>query len=68
VQGTVIEFDEARGLGVLDAEGTTYAFHCTALIDGTRTIEVGTAVSFGVRSGGLGKWEATAIEALAPLS
>ena len=64
MQGTVIEFDDARGLGVLDADGTTYAFHCTALVDGTRTIEVGTAVSFGLRPAGLGKWEATGIELL----
>lgn len=61
----MIEFDEARGLGVLDADGTCYPFHCTAMVDGTRTIAVGTDVSFGVRPGGLGRWEATAIEALA---
>jgi cold shock CspA family protein len=64
VQGTVIEFDDARGLGVLDADGTTYPFHCTALVEGTRTIEVGAEVTFGVRPGGLGQWEATAIERL----
>ena len=26
-----------------------YPFHCTALLDGTRTIDVGTAVDFEVR-------------------
>ena len=65
MQGTIITFDEARGLGVLDADGTAYPFHCTALIDGTRTIEVGATVTFGVRPGGLGRWEATAIEKVA---
>ena len=65
MQGTIIEFDEARGLGVLDADGTAYPFHCTALVDGTRTIGVGTTVTFGVRPGGLGRWEATAIEQVA---
>jgi cold shock CspA family protein len=66
VQGRVAEFDEARGLGVVDAGGVTYPFHCTALVDGTRTIEVGTEVTFGLRPGGMGRWEATAIERLAP--
>ena len=65
MQGTIIEFDEARGLGVLDADGTPYPFHCTALVAGTRTIEVGTLVTFGVRPGGRGCWEATAIEQVA---
>jgi hypothetical protein len=66
VQGRITEFDEARGLGVLDAGGVRYPFHCTALVDGTRTIEVGTEVTFGLRPGGMGRWEATAIEELAP--
>ena len=64
VRGTISVFDEARGLGEVVADGVTYAFHCTALVDGTRTIEVGTAVTFGVRPAGLGQWEATAIEKL----
>ena len=38
-----------------------YPFHCTAIADGTRTIEVGTAVTFEVRPAGMGRWEATAI-------
>ena len=45
--GTVVEFDERVGLGaVRDAEGTELGFHCTAISDGTRTIEVGTPVAF----------------------
>ena len=50
---------------MLDADGTAYPFHCTALVDGTRTIEVGAMVTFGVRPGGLGRWEATAVERVA---
>jgi CspA family cold shock protein len=61
--GTVTEFDDPRGLGTITAEdGTTYPFHCTQIADGSRTIEVGTAVRFEVRPGLPGRWEATAIE------
>jgi cold shock CspA family protein len=62
VEGRVVEFDEPRGLGTVEADdGTRYPFHCTALLDGTRTVAVGTAVAFEVRAGGLGRWEATQI-------
>jgi cold shock CspA family protein len=61
VEGTVVEFDEPRGLGVIDAGGTRYPFHCTAILDGTRTIPVGTSVTFEVRAAGMGRWEATRI-------
>ena len=59
--GTVVAFDDARGLGAIEADGTEYPFHCTAILDGTRSIEVGTAVAFEVRPGGMGRWEATRI-------
>jgi CspA family cold shock protein len=43
----VTEFDEQVGLGVItDACGTTYAFHCVEIADGSRTIDVGAAVEF----------------------
>jgi cold shock CspA family protein len=61
VQGVVVEFDEPRGLGVIEADGTRYPFHCTAILDGTRTIPVGASVTFEVRAAGMGRWEATAI-------
>ena len=61
MQGTVVEFDEPRGLGTIEADGARYPFHCTAILDGTRTIAVGTTVSFELRPGGMGRWEATAI-------
>ena len=59
--GTVTAFDEPRGLGTIESDGASYPFHCTALLDGTRTIEVGTAVIFQVRPAGMGRWEATQI-------
>ena len=66
MRGTVTHFDEARGLGVIgtDADGVEvhYPFHCTAIVDGTRTIEPGTAVTFAVRPGGMGRWEATLVD------
>ncbi|MET0729431.1 MAG: cold-shock protein [Acidimicrobiales bacterium] len=61
MEGRVVEFDEGRGLGVIDAEGHRYPFHCTAIQDGSRTIPVGASVTFEVRPGGMGRWEATAI-------
>jgi cold shock CspA family protein len=61
VLGTVVAFDDPRGLGTIEADGTEYPFHCTALLDGTRTIEVGTPVAFEVRPAGMGRWEATEI-------
>ena len=61
MDGTVVEFDEARGLGVIESDEGAHAFHCTALLDGTRTIDVGTAVTFEVRPAGRGRWEATEI-------
>ena len=61
MRGTVAEFDEARGLGVVDSDEGAYPFHCTSIADGSRTIEVGTAVTFEVSAGGMGRWEATEI-------
>jgi len=67
MRGTVTAFDEHRGIGELAADdGETYSFHCTAIADGTRTIEVGAAVEFTVVPGHLGQWEAAAIESATP--
>jgi cold shock CspA family protein len=58
----VAEFDEARGLGTITADdGTARPFHCTAIADGTRTIEVATPVTYEVVAGPMGRWEASAI-------
>jgi len=62
MDGVVSAFDEPRGLGTIDGPTTSYPFHCTALLDGTRTVEVGTRVTFEVRAAGMGRWEATRIE------
>ena len=61
-EGKVVSFDAPRGLGVVvDDDGTDFPFHCTAIADGTRTIEPGTRVRFEVAPG-LGRWEAAALE------
>ena len=58
--GTVTEFDQDKGWGMVRAaDGTDYWFHCTAIADGTRSIEVGTAVEFEIVAGHQGRWEAS---------
>lgn len=60
--GEVTEFDDPRGIGVVTADdGTEFAFHCTAIADGTRTVAVGARVRFVPRPAHLGRWEATDI-------
>ena len=60
--GSVTEFDESRGLGAItDATGTAYPFHCVEIVDGTRSIAVGTPVRFEVVLK-LGHYEAARIE------
>ena len=57
--GRVVEFDSERGLGVLEADdGRTFGFHCAAIVDGSREIEVGTVVHFEASAGLMGRWEA----------
>ncbi len=63
--GTVTAFDERAGLGEVTArDGTIHPFHCTAIADGTRTIDVGVAVRFAVVPGRSGSWEAVQIEVI----
>ena len=59
--GVVDSFEAERGIGVVSDGGGTWSFHCTAIADGTRTIEAGVEVSFEVRPGHLGRWEAAAL-------
>jgi CspA family cold shock protein len=62
LSGVVTKFDDPRGLGTITADdGTVYAFHCTQIADGTRTIDAGQRVRFGLLPK-LGRYEATAIE------
>jgi hypothetical protein len=60
--GRVVAFDETRGLGEIEADdGGRYPFHCTRILDGTRTIPVGALVTFEVVPAPLGRWEGSAI-------
>ena len=63
VTGNVVAFDEHKGYGTVrtDGDGREYFFHCTQIADGSRTIPVDTAVTFEVRPGHLGRWEAEGI-------
>jgi cold shock CspA family protein len=59
-RGVVASFDDPRGLGVVRSDdGVEHPFHCTAIADGTRTIEVGSVVTYRVTPGRLGRWEAS---------
>ena len=59
--GTVSQFDEAVGLGVITAEGgAEHAFHCIEIADASRTIAVGTTVSFELLAK-FGRYEAASI-------
>jgi cold shock CspA family protein len=61
VRGRVATFDDPEGYGtvVSDDPAGTWFFHCTAIADGTRALEVGAAVAFEVVPGRLGRFEAT---------
>jgi cold shock CspA family protein len=60
--GVVSAWDEHGGYGTITADdGTELFFHCTALVDGTRTTSVGTTVTFEIVPGRLGRWEAAEI-------
>jgi cold shock CspA family protein len=60
--GSVASFGPARGLGtVTDESGTGFAFHATAISDGTRTIAVGTSVVFTLAPGHGGHYEARSL-------
>jgi len=63
--GVVTTFDEQAGLGEIRSDdGTVVGFHCVAIADGTRRIEVGTPVRYRPAAGLHGRWEAAAIEPL----
>ena len=61
--GTVRTFDERRGIGEITSEdGDVFAFHSTAIANGSRRIAEGAQVEFDVVAGLPGCWEAAAIE------
>ncbi len=43
--GVVTSFDPEVGLGEVDVDGVTLPFHCIAIADGSRNIEVGAEVT-----------------------
>lgn len=52
-------FDADAGIGVVRADdGSDHDFHCTAIADGSRQIDVGAVVTYEVVPGHLGRWEA----------
>jgi len=60
--GVVTTYDDPAGIGTVTAdEGDEHFFHCTAIADGSHTIEVGARVRFTVVAGRLGRWEAAAL-------
>ncbi len=60
--GTVTAFDAAVGLGeIVGADDTVYPFHCTAIADGSRSIEVGQPVTFTIAAGHLGRLQASEV-------
>ena len=47
MDGTVTEFDEQSGIGlIVTADDQRFLFQCIEIADGTRDIDVGQAVSF----------------------
>ncbi|MFN0029264.1 MAG: hypothetical protein ACKV2O_19075 [Acidimicrobiales bacterium] len=70
-EGVVSAFDAEVGLGqirttdgVADADEIMVGFHCVALADGSRQIEVGTMVRFAMAPGLHGRWEAASVTPL----
>jgi cold shock CspA family protein len=62
VRGEVVAFDEHAGYGTVRGDdGRSLFFHCTAVADGTRRIDVGARVTYEVVPGHLGRYEAAAL-------
>ena len=62
MNGRVAEFDEQKGFGYVEGDdGRRLFFHCTQIAGGTRTIDVGTSVTFEVVPGHQGRYEASAV-------
>ena len=61
ITGVIQAFDAAVGLGVIRTDqGEQVPFHCIEIADGTRVIEVGTAVTAD-RIPKLGRYEAASV-------
>ena len=64
--GRVASFDARRGLGTVEDDdgGAGFGFHATAIADGTRRIDAGTAVAFTIAPGHRGRYEARVLVTL----
>jgi cold shock CspA family protein len=62
--GEVVEFDEDRGIGLVQVGDRAAPFHCTAITDGSRRLEVGTVVAVRLGAGHLGRTEARTVRPL----
>jgi cold shock CspA family protein len=62
--GTVLEFDDARGIGTVGCGERAVPFHCTAITDGSRHIDPGTVVAVRIGAGRLGRVEARSVRPL----
>jgi cold shock CspA family protein len=63
--GRVTAYDEGRGLGSVETRGGAwFAFHSTAIANGSRRIAVGSRVSFVVVAGVGGRFEAASLSEL----
>ena len=62
--GTVLEFDDHRGVGLVGCGDRFVPFHCTAITDGSRHIEVGTVVAVRIGPARLGRFEARSVRPL----
>jgi cold shock CspA family protein len=67
--GVVATFDDFKGYGTVRMpDGRELFFHCTAIADGTRTIEIDTPVTFERVPGHRGQWEAHDLRATSVVS
>jgi CspA family cold shock protein len=59
--GVVVAFDASVGLGEIESSsGQRHRFHCIEIADGSRSIDVGTAVTFALLAK-FGRYEAAGI-------
>ncbi|HEX7094772.1 MAG TPA: hypothetical protein VF183_02740 [Acidimicrobiales bacterium] len=61
--GRVADYDAVAGYGHVESAGERWWFHCSAIADGSRRIEVGTPVRFRLVPGHLGRHEARDVTA-----
>lgn len=65
--GRVQAFDADRGRGsIVSVDGAVFAFHSTAILDGSRQIASGSTVAFLVAASPGGRYEAAALAPVSP--